>query len=70
MPGEILQTILIPRDSFTLQASEQWMADNNYPIKKIDIKGKYFRYRQIDPVEGAKYYSVKLSNGIILVFMY
>ena len=70
MHGEILQTILIPRSTFTFDSANEWMTDNGYPIKKIDIKNNYFRYRQIDPVEGAKYYSVKLSNGIILVFMY
>lgn len=64
----MLQTILIPK-SFTLEDANKWMILHNYPIKKIDSKHNYYRYRQEEPPQHAvTYFSKKLSNGIILVY--
>jgi hypothetical protein len=71
MTINILQTVLIPRDNFTQQEASSWMVKNKIPIKKIDVKDNYYRYRQENPIDNAQYYSKKnKQNGIIFVYMY
>jgi hypothetical protein len=66
----MLQTILIPRKSFTLPEAVVWLKDNHYPHHKIDITGNYYRFRQHDPIEHSKYYTHTLKNGVELVHSY
>ena len=63
-----LQTVLIPRSFFSLTDARKWMKDNGYPVKKIDKTNNYYRFRQMEPVSGAQYYTIRLNNGIDLVY--
>ena len=64
-----LQTVIIPKDRFTKSEAVRWMADHGYKFNKIDIKPNTFRFRQVEPLAGVRYYSVELPNGVILVYM-
>lgn len=64
----MLQTILIPRDKFSLNNAILWIKKNKHKLLKIDITDNFFRFRQSPPKHGSNYYSKKLSNGIVLVF--
>jgi hypothetical protein len=64
----MLQTILIPRSTFTLQQAVKWLIDNNYSHKKVDNTEHFYRFRQVPPT-GHKFYTKKLPNGIDLVYM-
>ena len=64
----ILQTIIIPKDKFTLEQATNWVLSNGYDYNGVDIKKNTYRFRQADPIYPAQYYTKKLDNGIDLVF--
>lgn len=72
----ILQTILIPKASFSLKEARIWIRTNGYKEeyykKAVDITPNYYRFRQASPnpknITIKNYYTKKLSNGVELVF--
>lgn len=62
-----LQTILIPIE-FGLGKAIKWLRDHDYKTTKVDIGELYYRFRQTRPVRGARYSTIKLPNGVDLVF--
>jgi hypothetical protein len=62
----MLQTILVPKDKFSLSEAYVWLANHHYSHHKIDITEHFYRFRQNDP-HGGSYYTVRLPNGIQLV---
>lgn len=63
-----LQTILVPKN-FSLSSAMMWVLDHNYKINKIEYTENFYRFRQRRPRKLAKYYSIKLNNGVVLVMM-
>ncbi len=63
-----LQTILVPMNKFTLAAAIAWVKHHSFKYQKVDIKHKYYRFRQRPPDKSRNYYSHKLKNGVVLVF--
>ncbi len=64
----VIQTILIPRNKFTLSDAQKWVINNGFANKKVDLAKHYFRFRQFDPIPNAKYYTKKIDNDVMLVF--
>lgn len=68
-----LQTILIPRRNFTLRAAKAWIRKHGFRLtffgKPVDITTNYYRFRQSDPVQHAKYFTKVLPNGIELIML-
>ncbi len=64
-----LQTIEIPRMNFNMSGAIAWIKHKGYKAEKVDITPNYYRFRQRPPGKNRHYYSVKLNNGIVLVFM-
>ncbi len=46
---QILQTVLLPKNKFTLEEALNYLKENNYKDKKIDVTTNYYRARQRDP---------------------
>jgi DNA gyrase/topoisomerase IV subunit B len=46
---QILQTILLPKNKFTLEEVNKYLKENNFKNSKIDITNNYYRARQKDP---------------------
>ena len=61
------QTIIIPKNKFTLEEAQNWLKQNGWLYKNWRETINYYRFIQNDVVNGANYYSNKLNNGIILI---
>ncbi len=68
MPKKTLQTIEIPKDDFTLKQARFWLSENDYDHTNYRLTKNFRRFMQVDPILGAKYYSEKLDDGIVLVY--
>ena len=48
-----IQSVLIPKDKYTLVQSAKWIANNNFKVsfygKQVDETENYYRYRQMAP---------------------
>jgi len=61
-----VQSILVPRDKYTLDEAIDYVR-KHFKMTKVDIKPNYYRFRQFHPRPNAKYFTKKLDNGIMLV---
>ena len=64
-----VQTILFDKLKWTIGSAINWLRDHGYHYPKVDSAPKYWRFRQIPPNNRARYRSIKLNNGIIIVEM-
>lgn len=66
-----LQTILIPKYSFTKREAVSWISHHGYKTtyfgKAPDSTKNYYRFRQRIPIKYKNYYSKTLPNGIRFV---
>jgi hypothetical protein len=65
-----IQTVLIPKEYFTLQEALAWLDDHNYARKKVDITEDFYRFRQMTPMKGGRYETKTLPNGVEIVLHY
>ena len=64
----MLQAILYPTTK-PLSDFKKWLHIHNYkPIKDIHVTEHYYRARITTPINGSRYYSKILPDGIIMVF--
>jgi hypothetical protein len=75
MDTHIIQSVLIPKDKYTLYDAIIYLYNNDYKIKKIDETIHLYRARQISPETLRKkgytnYITVNKDNGIKLVIAY
>lgn len=63
-----LQTILLPKSLFSKDAAIAWLKKHKYKYNYIRGTTNEYRSMQVNPIQGAKFYSKKLPNGIVLVF--
>ena len=59
-----IQSILIPRTSFTLQEANKWIKDHNFKLKfknkRVHITQRFYRYRQHEPNPKLQYFVKKI----------
>jgi len=69
--NKMVQTILIPRDRFSLPEAYRWIEEHGYTKdyygKGVDVTTHFFRFRQKKPNHNADYYTETLPNGIEIV---
>lgn len=63
-----LQTVEIPRDTFTLKESRDWLKLHGYLWQYHRNTSNFRRFAQTYDIEGASFNSKKLPNGIVLVW--
>lgn len=67
MPNKTLQTILIPK-SFGLHKARQWLKTHSYDYENFRKTKNFYRFMQNLDIAEANYYTVKLPDGIELVY--
>jgi hypothetical protein len=64
-----LHNIKFPINKFNLKSAKKILKELNYESDYMHVVGNYYSFNQDDPeVEGAKYFSRKLDNGVIYTF--
>ena len=66
-----LQSVLIPKNNFTLRDAYRYMLEHDYKnIKKPHLTVGYYRFRQRHPstFENKKFYTRRAKNGVLLVY--
>lgn len=64
----LLQTVLVPKDKFTLTKAKTWVVSHGFKAPKVDSAANFYRFRQATPKASAKFYTVSLPNGVELVY--
>lgn len=64
-----VQSILFPRNLFTIRSSINWLRKHKFKITKVDITDNFFRFRQFPPKKHYKYFTKRLRNGIELIIV-
>ena len=62
--GSKIQSILIDTHKFTLRKAYDWVVNNGFKHNKIDVKAKYYRFRQITPSSKKQYRTINLTDGV------
>jgi hypothetical protein len=62
-----VQSVLVPK-SFTKDEAIKYVL-KHFKLKKLDENQRpnYWSFRQFDPIDGARYITKRLDNGILLV---
>jgi hypothetical protein len=69
----IIQSVLIPKNKFTLIKARKWIANNHFKLsfygKQVDETENYYRYRQMAPSRFIKdkYITKDFKDGVKLV---
>ena len=69
----VIQSVLIPKDKYTLVQAAQWIANNHFKVsfygKQVDETENYYRYRQMAPsrFEKDKYITKDFKDGVKLI---
>ena len=59
-----IQSILIDTSKFTLRKAYDWVTTHGFKHNKVDIKPKYYRFRQFNPKSSKQYRTIDLTNGV------
>jgi len=67
-----IQSILIDTKQRTLRQAYDWVASNGFKHNKIDVKHKYYRFRQFSHSSNKNYRTIELTKGVkaIIEFWY
>jgi hypothetical protein len=66
-----IQSVIIPKEKFTLKQSHKWLMKHNYKIPvKVDETENFYRYRQRNPDKRYTYTTKVLPNGVELILMW
>lgn len=68
IPTQSLQTIEIPKKTFSLTDGRKWLKQNGYLYQYYRVTPNMRRFMQTPDIKGASYFSKKLPNGIVLVY--
>jgi hypothetical protein len=69
--NKTLQTVLFDKAKWDLRSARKWLKDHDFIYNsKVDKRGNHLRFRQVDPISGARYRTKKLDNDVDLVFQY
>jgi hypothetical protein len=68
-PRSGIQTILMPRDRFTIASAKAWLRMHGYKHNDMRLTSNFMRFMQTNPIEGNHYVTEVLPNGAELVFM-
>ena len=63
-----LQTIELPRDSFTLKEAREWLRHHGHLWQYHRNTTNFRRFAQTYDIKDAEFYSKKLPNGVVMVW--
>ena len=59
-----IQSVLIDTNKFTLKKAYEWVVTHGFKHNKIDVKAKYYRFRQFNPKNNKQYRTIILTDGV------
>lgn len=68
IPKKTLQTILIPKDKYSLREAKKWLKEHSKANSYIRETTNYYRAMQTVPIVGSNYHTSTLANGIMYVY--
>ena len=68
-PTSGLQTILIPKASFSKEDARTWLRDHGFKYGNCRETANFYRFMQTNSIYGGRYATKKIENGIEFVFM-
>lgn len=71
MAASKVQSVLIPRSSFTLTEAKAWISSHGYKTsfegKGVDVTESYYRFRQAAPGSFSQLRTKEIGRGIKLI---
>lgn len=65
-----IQSVLIEIDKYTLDEAISFLINHNLNYHKVDIKDRYFRFRQFNPSSRYHYITKEITDGIKFIIAY
>jgi hypothetical protein len=65
----LLHAVLFPKIFFTPSQSKEWLKQHNLIFIHNRDTVNYHRFRIREQVKGLSFYTIKLNNGVQLVYM-
>jgi hypothetical protein len=66
----ILHAILFKKTLFNPKTAREWLKSHNYNYIHHRETKNIYRFRIKEQVKGMKFYTIKLNNGVELIYMY
>lgn len=66
----LLHAILFPKLLFSPKTAREWLKSHNYNFIHNRQTKNIYRFRIREQIKGMKFYTIKLPNGIEMVYMY
>ncbi len=67
IPKKTIQTILLPRDKFSVRAAKRWLRENGYAWHYYRTTTNFNRFMQTPDIMDAIYYTKTLPNDVQIV---
>lgn len=62
-----VQSVIFDNTRWTIKRAIEWLKAHGFVFKKVDIKPRTYRFRQLDPNKFNKYRIKQTADGISLV---
>ena len=70
MSAPMVQSVIFPKEKFSLPKARKWLKDHHYREQKVDITEHFYRFRQMRPMKGGRYTTIALPNGVQIILHY
>lgn len=65
-----IQSVKFPKDKFTVSEAKEWLKEHKFKYGKVDNRGKFYKFKQVNPNEFDNYTTNVLPNGIELIIAF
>jgi hypothetical protein len=65
----LLHAVLFPKDKYSIKQSREWLKSHNYTVIHNRDTKNIHRFRIREQIKGYNFYTIKLNNGIEMVYM-
>lgn len=70
MSAPMVQSVIFPKEKFSISQARKWLKDHHYGGKKVDTTENFYRFRQMKPMKGGRYTTMTLPNGVEIILHY
>ena len=65
-----VQSVLFDKDKYTLEKARHYLYIHHLRDFGVDDTPNFYRFRQFQPPEDSKYYTLKFHNGVQYIIHY
>lgn len=65
-----VQSVLFDKALYTKAKAARWLLRHGFIVRKVDVTANRLRFRQVEPITGARYAIRHIKDGVELVIMY